>query len=525
MLGIEFACTAIKVVKMAVLGDRSKLLYVRSVPIPLPDPSVDEGAALKKALSEAIASEDLGNALCLLSVNSPQACFDKFIIPKLPEKELLDILGYKMGDVLPFSTKEALFEHRLFEIPGTGKESRYSVLVTAVPKIDSALWLQRLSQTVQGSFVPVHSVYSLESFPVTAELKDRHLVAVVDIGHAMTEINLYQNGKLSFVRKVNMGGQSFLQALTQPLSSEKGRVSLTEDEALKLLKELDLLNPETSEWAADKIESSKLYPLIRPELEKLASELQRSFDYYTQEHGEGIERVFLTGGMGNLKNLDRFLEQEIGVPTKVFEFEKEIEMVEALQSTSLGPFYRLIAVLQEHRNMRLPILQTFEKSIKREVKGISYQQVAVVSVCAFVVICLGLFWMMVSTQAKIDRLHSQIRNLEPGFQYSQKVAAIESQVSDADLIAQKLLESTPAWSQVFRELSHVVLDNTILTEISFDQGVILLKGKSFGEEGEAALSKLLLSLEGTVFREVSLVQVERNEEEGAAFFTIRCEVH
>lgn len=59
---------------------------------------------------------------------------------------------------------------------------------------------------------------------------------------------------------------------------------------------------------------------IAPVVGDLVTEIRRSLDFYRNRSAEGvIHRIYLCGGTAKLKNLDRFLEQELGAPVQVLE--------------------------------------------------------------------------------------------------------------------------------------------------------------------------------------------------------------
>jgi Tfp pilus assembly protein PilN len=62
---------------------------------------------------------------------------------------------------------------------------------------------------------------------------------------------------------------------------------------------------------------SKIPYLVRPVLERLMAEIGRSLDYYrTQFHVERIDRIFLTGGGANTKNIITYLSETLRLPVE-----------------------------------------------------------------------------------------------------------------------------------------------------------------------------------------------------------------
>lgn len=56
---------------------------------------------------------------------------------------------------------------------------------------------------------------------------------------------------------------------------------------------------------------------ITPVLMELATEIRRSFDYYTTRYQNRPEVIFLCGGTARMRNLDQFLANELGIPVRI----------------------------------------------------------------------------------------------------------------------------------------------------------------------------------------------------------------
>ncbi len=69
---------------------------------------------------------------------------------------------------------------------------------------------------------------------------------------------------------------------------------------------------------ADDALKVQIFNCIAPVLAELVQEIRRSLDYYRGRNSEArIDEILLTGGSSNVKNLAPFIEQELGIPTRV----------------------------------------------------------------------------------------------------------------------------------------------------------------------------------------------------------------
>lgn len=525
-LAIELTAGSVKIVKMNAAGERLSLIGIRSEFFQRLDDPNEEENVWKKHLTKLLEGEDLESQTLLLSVNSPHACFGKFVLPKIPHKELTEILRWKIQDILPFPPEEAVLDQKLFEIPGTQNEPRFTALVVASPASFTNRFHRILLEGGYPSFTPAYSAFTVSSFSRSFDMPERHLIALVDIGYSVTEINLYEAGRLCFIRKIAFGTQLISQVLTQSLAGEGGKIALDSVEAEKAMRFENLLNAQNHTMVAGKIEAAKLFQLVRPEFEKLIGELQRSFDYYTQEQGEGIERVFIAGGGSQLVGISNFLEKELDIPVKNLKLDDEIIIKCAVPKEGLAPYYRLISLIADRKDMDASFISDLEKTASKVIKVLSYPKVALAAGVILLVLWGGLFLREQSIRQKTEELKSQVTNLEPGFEFSKKIRSIENQIEQSNKITARLQGREPAWKEVFFELSQFTPRNIILGGATYSAQALILRGTIFsGADRESILSSYLVSLEGPVFRKVTLVSVEQKPEQKFANFTIRCELN
>ena len=128
--------------------------------------------------------------------------------------------------------------------------------------------------------------------------------------------------KMEFCNSVE---KSLLLELTLPERSwkewvlrESPRPFLSEQRRIK--QEMGIPSEPSQERIGDKSASlSKISFLVRPVLERLSAEIGRSLDYYrSQFNEERIDRLLLTGGGANLKNIVSHLAGELRLPVEHF---------------------------------------------------------------------------------------------------------------------------------------------------------------------------------------------------------------
>lgn len=521
-LAIEFASSGVKVVKLKEAAGAFELLAARTVSLPLEKEHQPAESFWKKAVLELIAQEKLESYRFLLSINDAQTCFSQFVLPKIPKKELAGTLKWKMKDDMPYPAEEAVLDYRLFEPVEKAKKGHHPVLAAALPRSVIDRFYQLLpagqSEFFSFGFVP----FSISSLRNTFALAEQQLVVVVDIGHSITEIAFYAGTRLSFLRKIAVGSLALTQSLTQPLLSERGSVALTLEEAELAKREEILLDASSQKLVAGKIEASKLFALIRPELEKLTREIERSLDYYAQEHGSTATRVFLTGGGSRLNGLNKFLEQTLEMPVSAVDLAQDMVVPERFQKEGLAPYYRLITLVLDRKDFPGSNFLRMIDSAERLVRPISYAKGAIIAFLIYLVLAGGIALRYFETLHKTEGLRRQIANLKLGFEEAQKIQTLESQINRGVLLSSAILATEPYWDEVFREMAQVFPERVVLTDVSYNDEAFVLRGKVMSTDRGVSVAKLLLAMEGPIFQKVTLVNTEQGKD--SVSFTVRAKL-
>jgi Tfp pilus assembly protein PilN len=103
-------------------------------------------------------------------------------------------------------------------------------------------------------------------------------------------------------------------ALTGMIRAGDQEIELNTAQAEKLKREHGIPSVEDRGKTGEGIPLSQLAVRIRPVLEKLETEISRSFDYYAfQFQGETITRLLLTGGGAQLKGIEAFFADRFDV--------------------------------------------------------------------------------------------------------------------------------------------------------------------------------------------------------------------
>jgi Tfp pilus assembly protein PilN len=233
----------------------------------------------------------------------------------------------------------------------------------------------------------------------------------------------------------------------------------------------------------ESIDLSKMAFLIRPVLEKLASEIGRSLDYYkTQFNVERIDRLLLTGGGANLKNIASYLGNELHLPVEHFNPLKEIlfdsKKVDIQLINQMGFMFTIALGLALSGPKRIEFLPAKEPFLtKIQIEKLTLVLAPLLTLLAFLCIIWYMSGQVATIQRERDEKMAKVTTLETLRSnltlLKEKQEKLKQELS---LFPSSMIVSVP-YREVLREVSDIVPDNAALTLLSIQS-----KEKSFKKE-------------------------------------------
>ncbi len=240
----------------------------------------------------------------------------RLTLPNIPEEEIQEAVRWQAGELFPFSLGDAMLAFQILERDDSSAQAKQEVLAAAATRetvMEHIALLQEAGLEPVGLLAEPHA---LEQFWRTANLAgdEEGAIAVLDLGARKTSIHIFQGRELQFSRYVPTSGDAFTMALTGMIRAGDQEIELNTAQAEKLKREHGIPSVEDRGKTGEGIPLSQLAVRIRPVLEKLETEISRSFDYYAfQFQGETITRLLLTGGGAQLHGIEAFFADRFDV--------------------------------------------------------------------------------------------------------------------------------------------------------------------------------------------------------------------
>jgi type IV pilus assembly protein PilM len=471
-------------------------------------------------------------------------------LPTMPKAELPEAVRWEIKEYLAFPAETARIDFHILDEFTENNVPKLALIVAACPQ---PLIDRTLSLAAKAGLKPVH--LDVAPFAIWNVLlggdgfQSGEEVVLVDIGEDKTGLHFFRGGILQFSREITPAGGDITRAIMEGIGSAE-EPNLLYERAERIKKEVGIPAEGTLEGTADEsISISNISFWVRPVLEKMAAEVRRSLDYYrNQFNAERMDRLLLTGGGSNLKNIAPYLAHELGLPVERFNPLPKIffasQKIDGQMLDQRGPIFTVAAGAALAGPKRIELLQAaaplwsgprLEKLVPR------------LSLPIALLIFLCIAWYMngqlTSLQKERDVKMAKVKALELLQPRLTSLKNREAQMKqDLSLFPPEMVGRVPMGG-LFRAVSRSVPENVTLTLLSIqsrekstkegspirERRALVIKGLAFGSDLHCltALAQIIERLEKfPSFQNAQLVSAQENQSytRPAAEFEIFCEI-
>ena len=247
----------------------------------------------------------------------------KITLPKIPKAELNDAIRWEATNHIPFNVDTAYFD---WEFLSTVKaregvtNDEYMIAATDKSAVDFLIAVyHKLNLKLICIGLPS---FALKNFVQgSAQFEVGKNSAVVDIGTRKTNIVVMRGKVLCFAREVPVGMDMLDDILRSELHSELGALSNEYiDNYLQTIRvKFNFAQTGTKEEEIIKgVTPQRIYGTFHTFVERLISELKRSFDYVKENAGQTIvDKVVLSGAGSRIQGIDQQIGNSFGIATEI----------------------------------------------------------------------------------------------------------------------------------------------------------------------------------------------------------------
>ena len=221
-----------------------------------------------------------------------------------PRKIEATILS-EVEDSVPFNMEDMVFDHQVLGQYG----DKTMTMIVMTKKIFLKSFLEHLQRVhIDPKLVDIDSLsfYNLSPY-IAAEPGE--CIALVDMGHEKTSVCLIQDGLLRMFRSINLGGRYISEFLARDLEIKFSEAQRTKHNVSQVLCDDEAYNDIAGD---DKLVAERMTLAVNGIVKELGRTI---YAYRMWDKDSKISRIFLSGGTSKIKNIDRYLYDQLEIPT------------------------------------------------------------------------------------------------------------------------------------------------------------------------------------------------------------------
>ena len=314
-LGLDIGSSSVKLVHLKEGKRGYQLLAWGEAPLP-PEAVVDNqlmnSAAIVEAIRELVAQQKVKVKDVAIGVRGHSVIIKRISMPFMSQEDLDESIQWEAEQYIPFDVKDVNIDTQILT-PQADAAGQMDVLLVAAKKDminDFTSVCAEAGLTVTVVDVDAFSVQN--AFEASYPQAPGQPVVLINVGAAVTNINIVANGLATFTRDITVGGNAFTEEIQKQLN-----ISAEEAEALKV----------GGHGETDAVVPQEVERVIQGVADQMGGEIQRSLDFHAATSPDShVTRVYLSGGTSRIPALFKVIEQRAGVPVEVMNPFKNIEV-------------------------------------------------------------------------------------------------------------------------------------------------------------------------------------------------------
>lgn len=447
-----------------------------------------------------------------------------FTLPRMEGKDLAGAITMEIKKASNFAIENSVYDFYSRDVQYHKDELRIVSAVSNREVINQKIAvLENANLLTFRIDIVGHAIENLLRF--SGDLAESEVSLFLDIDTNVTTMNFFVGNLFQFSRELPFGSDDLTSSIARPIVTSKGRVNLSFEDAEDIKREYGIIRDDSKEMIRDSIPTSQLSAMMRPFVEKILREVDRSVNHFKRQFNAKVDRIYLYGGAVKLKRLDGILRDRFKVEVVSFNpFNKiAIQLPEKQREVFKNHRSDFVvgAGLALGEKRRFNILPAHAKLLGK--LSTVHTGIAVGLLLLFITLVLS--YLTVDVRIKDYRELLQ-KNKAYFARFEDKLAKMdelrnwEEKVERKERIISRIGRQ-PVWYGVLKELSNVMPEGVVLESVSLispldEEMGLNMKGILTSEE--SAFSEFLVNLNNSpFFKDVVLISRRVVEEEKIGF--------
>jgi type IV pilus assembly protein PilM len=314
-LGLDIGSATVKLVQLKEKRGGYMLQAFGSAPLP-PEAIVDgalmNSAAIVQAIQDLVAEQKVKAREVAIGVRGHSVIIKKISLPRMSQEELDESIQWEAEQYIPFDVKDVNIDTQILTPEGDAAGQMDVLLVAAKKDMINDYTSVCAEAGLQATVVDVDAFAVQNAYEANYEVDPSQTVVLINVGAAVSNINIIARGITTFTRDISLGGNAFTEEIQKQLN-----ISYDEAEALKV----------GGQGESDAVVPQEVERVIQGVADQMGGEIQRSLDFYSSTAADSrIARVYLSGGTARIPALFKVIEARAGVPVEILNPFKNVEI-------------------------------------------------------------------------------------------------------------------------------------------------------------------------------------------------------
>jgi len=316
VVGLDIGSSAVKLVELKEKKGGAfslvKLGLERLSPEAIVDGSIMDSSMVVETISKLNSDKAIKNSNYATSLSGHSVIIKKITLPAMSPEELSESIQWEAEQYIPFDINDVNLDYVPLTQPGSG--DNIDVILVAVKKEKINDYTSVISQTGKVPvLVDVDAFAVQNAYETNYDVEEGKVLALVNIGASVTNVNVLSSGSSLFWRDITFGGNQYTDAIQRELS-----LSFDQAEELK-----------RGHAVAD-YTIQQVIPILNSVSEDFAGELRKTLDFFTATSGaDRVDEIVLAGGGSGVLNLDAILRDKFGIPVSIMDPFRKITVDES----------------------------------------------------------------------------------------------------------------------------------------------------------------------------------------------------
>jgi type IV pilus assembly protein PilM len=323
-IGLDIGSSSVKAVQLRKKGAGWALQAFGMqplVPQTIVDGTIMDQGAVADAVKQLWKRLKLRQKEVAIAIAGHSVIVKKISVPQMSAEQLAANIRNEAEHHIPFGRDDVEIDYHVTN-PANASGQTELLLVAAKKEVVSDYVQVVRDAGLAPQIVDVAAFAGQNGFEANYPLDPRETIVLINIGAAITNINIIRAGVSLFARDVTIGGNAFTEEIQKQLG-----IAADEAEAYKV----------GGNQTEDGVVPQEVLRVMDGVSEVIASEFQRSVDFFLATTVDSnITRVVLAGGSSKVGSLHRAIERRSRLPLEVVDAWRRVEIDSSLDRGYLG---------------------------------------------------------------------------------------------------------------------------------------------------------------------------------------------